>query len=143
MKIHMLLGVVLLLGASAFAAPPPGHGGRHRGGCGYHAHRGGCGYHRGGGSSGVRLAADIVGLVGTSLNVLSPRTVVVEEIPAAPAYAVPVVPAVPAYAAPAYAVPAAPVYAAPTYAVPTVPAHVPYRRVLPCRRRVEFPRVLY
>jgi hypothetical protein len=50
---------VLLTASVAFAGPPPCHHDR--------------------GNSGVRLAADIVGLVGASLDILSPRPVIVTQ----------------------------------------------------------------
>ena len=70
-----------------------------------------------GGNSGVRLAADIIGLVGMGLDVLRPPVVV------APA-------AAPVYGPPAYAVPQvippAPVYTAPPIVVAPVTNVYPY-----------------
>ena len=100
MKKVMVLLAVFVAALSVFAGPPRGRDGsrpcpprhspppppRHGG---YWRHD----YH---GSSGVRLAADIVGLVGNSIgvvNALTPRTTVV--VPAQPAVVQPVIQPVP------------------------------------------------
>lgn len=120
MTMIMSVGVV-------FAGP---HGGR---GCGP---RHGCPppppryYYGGCGNSGVRLAADIVGLVGAGLNILAPRTVVVNS--PTPAY---IAPAPVVYPTPTYVAPQ-PVYTAPAYVAPQ-PVYVPPCNVYtPVRRPV-------
>lgn len=117
-KLLIFLATMSLFAGQAFAGPPP-HGGHH-----HHHH----GYS---GSSGVRLAADIVGLVGVSLDILRGPTVVYTA-PAVqpvvqPVYTTPVVQ--PVYTTPVYTVPAVrPVYyTTPVYTVPA-PRPVYYRR---------------
>jgi len=79
----IMFGVMFAVGV---VAAPPRHGGH-----GGHGGRGNCGprwrpcpppppphhHHHGGGNSGVRLATDIVNLVGAGLNVLRPPTTIV------------------------------------------------------------------
>ena len=91
-KLSIALSGALLAACSVFAGPP------------HHPH----GYR---GSSGVRLAADIIGLVGLGLDILRP----------------PVVPVVPAVVAPA----PQPVYGPPAYAVPRVIPAAPVYPVAP------------
>ncbi|MCQ2352137.1 MAG: hypothetical protein MJ033_01500 [Victivallaceae bacterium] len=93
--------LIAVVGCAAFAVMAGPHG------CGGHHH----------GSDGVRLATDIVDLVGASLNILAPRTVVTT----------PVVTPVVAPVAPVVTVPAV----APVVVRPVV---YPYRRYCrPCR----------
>lgn len=91
------------------------------------AHPRHCGYR----NDGVRLAADIVGLVGAGLNVLAPRTVVVQPTPVytSPTYVAPAQTVVYPSAAPVYVQPiprpiVSPVYDS-RYVFPTYP--VTYR----------------
>lgn len=100
MKRVMILLAVCVASLSVLAGPPRGRDGsrpcppRHsppppprHGGCWGYDYRG---------SSGVRLAADIVGLVGNSIgvvNALTPRTTVV--VPAQPAVVQPIIQPVP------------------------------------------------
>ena len=126
--LFIIMAMIMSVGV-VFAGPHGGRGGR---GCGP---RHGCPpppryYYGGCGNSGVRLAADIVGLVGAGLNILAPRTVVVNS--PAPAYVAPT-PVV--YPTPTYVAPQ-PVYTAPAYVAPQ-PVYVPPCNVYtPVRRPV-------
>lgn len=84
MKKFCMIVFSMMLVVTAFAGPHGGRGG-HGGGRGHGGHGGppsyyhGGGHHNhhgGGGNSGIRLATDIVNLVGASLNLISPGVVV-------------------------------------------------------------------
>lgn len=117
-KLMIFLAAMSIFGGLAFAGPPPRHpdGGHY-----HHHHHDRCGYR---GSDGVRLAADIVGLVGASLNILRGPTVV-QPVYTAPVYTAPAVQ--PVYTAPVVH----PVYTTPVYTVPA--ARPVYYRRPPCR----------
>ena len=92
MKKQLLAIMAIGMGLALLGGPPPGPRPRpDRGRRDYrpappppdHHH------HHHGGNDGVRLAADIVGLVGASVNLLAPRTTVV--VPAQPVAPAPVV----------------------------------------------------
>lgn len=100
---------------------------------GPHGGRGYCGppprHYCHGPNNGVRLAADIVGLVGAGLNILAPRTVVVQPTPVygySPAYVAPAPtvvyprPCVPVYMRPIPQPIVSPVYDS-RYVFPTYP----------------------
>ena len=123
-KLMIFLAAMSIFSGLAFAGPPPRHpdGGPHR-----HHYHDRCGYR---GSDGVRLAADIVGLVGVSLDILRGPAVTVQPVYNAPVYTVPAVQ--PVYTTPVYTTPVVqPVYTTPVYTVPAA-RPVYYRRPL-CR----------
>ena len=146
MKKVMLICVAMLCGCMCVLAGPNcgGRGGRGRGGhCGPPPRH----HHHGGGSSGVRLATDIVNLVGASLDLIAPT--VVEEV-ATPVVVspqpavVPVTPVQPVYTQPVYTSVPSPgvVYTAPVPCVsqPIAPTVVYYqpRTVLPPPPRYRY-----
>ena len=73
MKKHLLAVIAVGMGMTLLGGPPPGPRTNYRRNAPppppprHHHHHGG--------SDGVRLAADIVGLVGASVNLLAPRQV--------------------------------------------------------------------
>lgn len=92
MKKKLLVIMAIGLGMALLGGPPPDRKPRsdhrrrdHRPPPPPHHH------HHHGGSDGVRLAADIVGLVGASVNLLAPRPAAV-VVPAQPAVVVPAEP---------------------------------------------------
>ena len=143
MKKVMLICVTILCGCMcAFAGP--------YGGGGHHGHGGGPSHHHhGGGSSGVRLATDIVNLVGASLDLIAPPVVEAVETPVVVSPSptvVPVTPVQPVYTQPVYTSVPSPgvVYAPPVPCVsqPIAPTVVYYQRptVLPPPPRYRYRR---
>ena len=116
MKKTVCAGLIFFCAAAVMAAPPPR--GRH-------------GHHHG--NSGVRLAADIVNLVGAGLRTLHAAAIPVQPVAAVPVQPVPEVPVQPVLVQPQYVYyyntcPAVPARYYPAPPVPPGHRHCPHPR---------------